>query len=331
MKDHSEDFDLKKHLIDKSVEAYILALETINRLTIQYRLETFCYLICNAWELLLKAKILEEKGKEDSIYYKEKKEKTRRSLSLSDCLNKIIQNQKDPIRRNIERVEELRNESAHLVISQVPRDVLCLFQACVINYHKRLNEWFGTSLSDRVQVGMMSIVYDMGPEQWDMTNQRLRKQLGQDAAEFLTHYCAELKQELDEFQRSPEFSIGIEYQLVLTKNPKNADMVLSSGSTGSEPTQIVEVPKDPSKTHPFRQKELIEHVKPELQINSFDIQCVNKVYRIKTKSEYFYQGKVKGSPGQYSQKFVDWLIDKYRRDNQFFHKTRTKAKTKKKA
>ena len=56
MKNQSEKFDLKKHLVDKSFEAYILALETINRFTIQYRLETFCYLICNAWELLLKAK-----------------------------------------------------------------------------------------------------------------------------------------------------------------------------------------------------------------------------------------------------------------------------------
>ena len=56
---------LKGRLVDKSVEAYILALETINRLSIKYRLEAFCYLLCNAWELLLKAKILEDMGKVD--------------------------------------------------------------------------------------------------------------------------------------------------------------------------------------------------------------------------------------------------------------------------
>ena len=38
----SGSFDLKARLLDKSLEAYVLALETINRLTIQYRLETFC-------------------------------------------------------------------------------------------------------------------------------------------------------------------------------------------------------------------------------------------------------------------------------------------------
>ena len=330
MKEHREDFDLKERLVDKSVEAYILALETINRLTIQYRLETFCYLICNAWELLLKAKILGDKGKEDAIYYKEQEGKTRRSLSLDDCLNKTMQNQKDhPIRRNIERIEELRNESVHLVISQIPREVMSLFQAGVINYHKRLHEWFGVSLSDRVPVGMMSIVYEEGPERWDMTNQRLRQQLGKDSAKFLGRYCADLNQDYEELQRSPEFSIGIEYRLVLTKNPNNADIALSSGATGGESTQVVESLKDPGTTHPFRQKELIEQLMTELKINQFDIQCVNKVYKIKAQSKYFYQGKVKGSPAQYSRAFLDWLIERYKEDDQFFEKTRQKAKKKK--
>jgi len=48
------------------------------------------------------------------------------------------------------------------------------FKACVLNYHRRLNEWFGVSLSERVHVGMMTIVYDMQPQNCDLTNKRLR-------------------------------------------------------------------------------------------------------------------------------------------------------------
>ena len=321
MENHDENFDLKKCLIKNSFEAYILALETINRITIQYRLETFCYLICNAWELLLKAKILDSKGE---IY---KKGETRWTLSLRDCLKRIISNEKDPIRRNIERLADLRDESAHRVISQIPREVMGLFQASVINYHNRLKEWFSMSLSDKVPVGMMSIVYDMGPDQWDMTNKRLRKQLGQDAATFLTKYCADLKQELDELQRSVQFSIGIEYKLVLTKKHNDADILLSSGSGDSEPTQIVTVPKDPSISHPLRQKEVIEYLKEKgLLINQYDIRCVNEVYQVRSKPEYFYKGKIQGSPSQYSQAFVDWLIKKYRKDQKFFSITRYRKK-----
>lgn len=99
MKGRPGNSGLKGRLVDKSIEAYILALETINRISIQYRIETFCYLICNAWELLLKAKIIEDTHKTNSIYYKTHKEKAKRSLSLQDCLGRIISNEKDPIRR----------------------------------------------------------------------------------------------------------------------------------------------------------------------------------------------------------------------------------------
>ncbi|MDT3778288.1 DUF3644 domain-containing protein [Nitrospira sp. MA-1] len=329
MKGHRGNPGLKGRLVDKSVEAYIHALETINRLSIKYRLETFCYLICNAWELLLKAKILEDTGKQNSIYYKKKRGLPKRSLSLRDCLEKIIPEQEIPERRNIERIADLRDETVHLVFSQIPREVLCLFQASVINYHNRLNGWFEVSLSDRVPVGMMSLVYDLCPEQSDLTDKRLRRELGRDTAEFLTRYCSQIKHEFDSLQRPSQFSIGIEYRLVLTKNQNDADIVLSTGTESGDSVRIIEVPKDPSKSHPFRQKEIIEQMKtrvPGLQINQHGIQCVSKVYGIKKRSEYFYKGKIKGSPTQYSPAFIDWLVHQYSKDKAFFTKAKAKAK-----
>jgi hypothetical protein len=320
----------KGRLVDKSIEAYILALETINRLSIQYRLEAFCYLICNAWELLLKAKVLEDTGKQKSIYYKKKRGLPKRSLSLRDCLKKIFPNGDHPERLNIEHIANLRDETVHLIFSQIPREVLCLFQASVINYHNRLNEWFGISLSERVPVGMMSLVYDLRPEQCDLTDKRLRRKLGRDAATFLSSYCSRIKQEFDRLQRPAQFSIGIEYRLVLTKNQTDADIVLSTGTGNSLSTQIIEVPKDSSKSHPFRQKEVIEQMKARvegLQINPYDIQCVSKVHNIRKRPEYFYKGKIKGSPTQYSQSFIDWLSQQYGKDSDFFSKARMKVKT----
>lgn len=131
---------LKGHLVEKSVEGYILALETINRLSIKYRVETFCYLICNAWELLVKAKVLVDADNDRNAIYRGKKKRgeRRESLSLRECLDRVIPNKSDPERRNIECIADLRDEAVHLVLSGVPTDVLCLFQACVINYHHRL-------------------------------------------------------------------------------------------------------------------------------------------------------------------------------------------------
>ena len=42
-------------LLNKSEEAYLMSIEIINKPTINYRTEGFCFFICNAWELLLKA------------------------------------------------------------------------------------------------------------------------------------------------------------------------------------------------------------------------------------------------------------------------------------
>jgi hypothetical protein len=320
---------LKGKLLDKSIEAYILSLEIINQLSVRYRVETFSYLICNAWELLLKAKLLEYNKKRGVIYYRKKRGQLRRSLSLADCLKRVFTNEKEPTRRNLERIAELRDASVHLVINQMPKDILGLFQACVLNYHKYLTSWFSISLSDRVSVGMMAIVYDFSPQQLDLRNAMLRKQLSRDAFQYLCQFQTQIGKEFNDLGKPAEFSIDIDYRLALVKNVGESDITLTGGQTGTT-IGIVEVPKDPGKTHPYREKELIDEVNAKLgsvaSINQYDIRCIVKVYQIKKRPEFHYKGRVLGSPTQYSPRFVDWILHKHDADSQFFVKTRQKAR-----
>jgi hypothetical protein len=313
---------LKGQLVEKSVDAYVLALETINRLSIKYRVESFTHLICNAWEMLLKARVLDVQPSRDAIYYKTKRGDPKRTISLRDALIKVVPNEKEPLRRNLEVVADLRDEAMHFVISEVPNDVLLLFQASVINYHKKLNEWFGISLSDRVTVGMMTIVYDLSPGSFDLG-------LGKDVAAYLAQMQKKIQAEFSTLERSPEFSIGVEYKLVLTKKPGDADIVLSTGDKGTAAT-VVQVAKDPGVSHPHRQKELLAALTAALAgaatANTYDIQCVNKAYGVKKRTDWFYQGKVVGSPSQYSQAFVDWLVERVKQDSDFFVKAREALK-----
>ena len=110
--------------MENSVEGYILALETINRLSIKYRVEDLhLLLICNAWELLLKAKILGDAGNDRNAIYRGKKKRGERweSLSLRECLDHVIPNKSAPERRNVECIADLRDEAVHLVL------LLCTF------------------------------------------------------------------------------------------------------------------------------------------------------------------------------------------------------------
>ena len=319
---------LKGQLVEKSVDAYVLALETINRLSIKYRIESFTHLICNAWELLLKARLLDQSTSRDVIHQRHKIGELRRTISLREALSKAIPNDKDPLRRNLEVVADLRDEAMHLVISEVPNEVLLLFQACVINYHKKLNEWFDLSLAERVTVGMMTIVYDLSPGSFDLGSALVKRRLGKDAAEYLLQVQKNIQSEYDQLGKVPEFSIGVEYKLALVKKPGDADIVFNGGSVGSAAT-IVQVAKDPSKTHPHRLKELLGELEKQIGthvINQFDIQCVNKAFEARKRAEWFYQGTVKGSPAQYSPVFVQWLAERFRQNPNFFADARAKIK-----
>ncbi len=318
---------LARNLRDNSIEAFVLALETINRPSVRYRMEAFCFLFCNSWELLMKAKLLNDGNK---IFYRKGRKKPRRSLSLDDCLNRIFTAADDPIKLNIKTIHDLRNNATHLIIPFVPPDIMGLFQAGVLNYPWVLQEWFGISLSDRVPLGMMSLVYDFNPEQHSLEHAKMKRRLSAEVVRWLTEFQQGVRNQAQSLGASSQrFYIPIDLRLAIVRNPRKADIVLSSGTAGQE-TLVVEVPKDPDQTHPYRRKEVLKIVNERLgstQIaNPFDIRCVRKVYRIESKPEFFY--KAKYSPPKYSPQFVEWLIGLASKTPDFFTRTRLKANIK---
>ena len=50
-------------LVEKAIEASLAAVEIYNKPNIQYREETFSILMLNAWEILLKARMIQHTGK----------------------------------------------------------------------------------------------------------------------------------------------------------------------------------------------------------------------------------------------------------------------------
>jgi hypothetical protein len=315
----------KGRLLSKSLEAYLLALETINRVTITYRIENFCTLVCNAWELLLKAKVLDDSKSRAAIYYPQKRGEPLRSISLADASTRVFPDDRDRTRRNIERVVELRDAAVHLFISDVPKDVLGLLQACVLNYHRCLNDWFGVVIAERIPLGMMTIVFDVSPETMDLSNTVMRRRLGRDAAEYLTALTDQLRAEHLEHEMSPEFSVQIRYGLVTTKSAKDAAAVAFTDPAGS-PAGIIAVPKDPSKGWPWRQKELVAELCRRLgrMVNSYDVQAIVDVNNVKSHPEWFYQGTVTGNPAQYSEALADWITKRVGQDADFIRKCRSK-------
>lgn len=51
----NENERLMNLMLEKSQESFLLAIETYNKPTIKFRVEGFCFFICHAWEMVLKA------------------------------------------------------------------------------------------------------------------------------------------------------------------------------------------------------------------------------------------------------------------------------------
>lgn len=318
---------LTKNLIENSIEAFVLALETVNRPSLKYRMESFCFLFCNAWELLMKAKLLNDGSK---IFYKKKYKQPRRSLSLDDCLNRIFTSESDPVKLNTKTIHELRNNAIHLVVPFIPIDIMGVFQAGVLNYPQALQNWFGISLSNRIPLGMMVLVYDFDPKQHSLEHAKFTRKLSAETVRWLTEFQKEIREQATSLGKATQqFYIPIDLKLAIVKKPNKADIVLGSGISGKE-ALILEVPKDPNKTHPYRQTEVVALVNQKCggtpPFNSYDFQCIKRVYNIPSKADLCYLPKF--SSAQYSEKLVNWIIKQAVKNPDFFVRTRHKARIK---
>ena len=108
--------------------------------------------------------------------------------------------------------------------------------------------------------------------------------------------------------------------------------VRDSDSPHATPIRVVDDPRapafrvvDPDKTHPYRQKEVLAALHrqfPDRRINQFDMQAIRHVYDIDAMQEFSHKSLF--GTRQYSQKFVDWLIEQATREPRFFENARQK-------
>ncbi|HDZ22692.1 hypothetical protein LCGC14_0454330 [marine sediment metagenome] len=112
--------------------------------------------------------------------------------------------------------------------------------------------------------------------------------------------------------------------------PSGVD-VRESVSTDARAIRIVDDPDAPAYrrldydlTHPFRQKEAIGEINRGLAgrttINSYDIQCINRICDVRDKENLCHCPKY--SSPQYSREYVSWVISQYDQDEEFFQKAR---------
>lgn len=130
---------LVKALTKSSKDNMLLALELYNRPSLENRIDAFVQNFCTAWEKLLKAILIEEKGEQFIFRKNTKKNKLRETISLQECLDYIYSahSAQSKIKRNIEIIAYYRNQGIHLLMPEVQTIMSRYFQAGILNYSKK--------------------------------------------------------------------------------------------------------------------------------------------------------------------------------------------------
>lgn len=181
---------LHQKFLDKSHAAMLAAIEVYNKPTFVYREETFCILAVNAWELLLKSKLLKEaKNDPKSIQVREprrlkgggrstkhltvKKNRTGNAMThqLGSCVTALekskLRTDRVPqeVVSNLDSLVDVRDNATHFIVAStlLQRNVLELACASVRNYVTLSKLWFDRDFSSSLSL-MLPVAFFHGAD-----------------------------------------------------------------------------------------------------------------------------------------------------------------------
>ncbi|WP_448912431.1 DUF3644 domain-containing protein [Gemella sp.] len=306
---------LKNKFVEKSIEAFILGLEIYNKPTIKYRIEGFSFFICNAWELMLKAELL---NRQIPIYYKDNESRT---LSLENVVKKIYSDSNTRIRLNLEKIIELRNISTHYITEDYELKYAPLFQACVINFTNELLRFHNQDITQHIAQNFLTISASYEP----LSNEEIRIKYPAEIAEKFIQQANEIDILSNEYN-SDKFSIGIKQNLFITKKKKEANFTVAICKESENKVAIIKDPKDPSQTHKYSYANVVTVVEERLKkqniklnykksFNQYVLNLIIDFYKIKDEQKYAYCHKIGNSTHYtYSEQFIEFILSEIKKD-----------------
>lgn len=130
-------------LINNSISAMIAAIELHNKPVFQYRYETTVVLVINAWELLLKAYIIQNIP--DKSLFDEEGESKSFKICIQYVQNKLA-TKFSAIKENLEALYDYRCKFIHFFDDQFDVIVFSLLKPAISNYIKFLKNYFEINL-----------------------------------------------------------------------------------------------------------------------------------------------------------------------------------------
>lgn len=303
-------------LLKKSKEAFMMAIEIYNKPTIQYRVEGFSFFICNAWELMLKAHIINKFG-ESKVYYPDNPNRT---ISLENCINKIFTNNKAPLRLNLEKIIELRNTSTHFITEEYEMIYIPLFQSCVFNFIEKMQEFHNIDMTEIIPQNFITLTVSMR----SLNEYEIRAKYPDEIANKMINTSSTISEMVE--NSNSNFAIRIDHHHFLTKDINKATSSVYIDKNATTGITIVKELKDPNDTHKYTAKNCIKEINKKLRklnikisinsdFNMYHFNLFTKYFGIKDNSKYCYIHKISSSPTySYSIHTIDFIVDEIKKN-----------------
>lgn len=311
--------ELQQKLLDKSKEAFMMAIEVYNKPSIRYRVEGFSFFICNAWELMLKAHMIQKNG-DRSIYYKNSPNRT---LSLEVCIQKVFTNDKDPLRKNLEKIIELRNTSTHFITEEYDMVYIPLFQAAVFNYIEKMQEFHSIDMTEIIPQNFLTLTVSYSALNVDA----IRAKYPPEIAERLISADAALNAAIEE--NNNHFAIRVDHYYYITKDENKATAKVRFDKNAETSAVIIKEMKDPNNTHKYKCKTCCEEINNRLEkagihmlyngkpqkFTSYHFDLFCKYYGIKSNEKFCFTYKVSSMPQySYSMQTIELIFEEIKKD-----------------
>ncbi len=230
-----------KNLLDKAIDALIAGIEIYNKPVFSYREETFSILAINAWELLIKSRILQlsnnkmasileyEKRKKSNGEFSEKAYRKRsrsgniQTISLFKGLERLNSEYgtpvDQPIKNNLEALAEIRDNSVHLTNKDLTFSHLFheISSANVFNFVTAVRLWFGRDLSEQ-RMFLMPLAFISAPSTVPGLSMNNEEQ-------HLARYLNEVKSRNK--KNDGDFSVALTVEILMKRTKDNTGAAFS--------------------------------------------------------------------------------------------------------
>lgn len=281
--------------LDKSLGAMLAAIEIYNKPVFSYREESFAILTVNAWELLLKARLLQlasnkisallvyehrtkiDGSASDKLYRKKNRAGNFSTIGLFKAIDILANKYGEPLspalKANIESIVEIRDNAVHFVNKDFTfaRTIHEIGTAAVKNYVLSVRQWFGVDIGAQGMF-LMPLAF--------LSNTRTADGLG------ITQEEGHLMTFLSEQKKAPGVAGDRAFDVALTievsmKRSKTAEGAKFSMSADPDAVAIRVEEKDIRDTHPWS----YDNLSKRLSLRFSDFKANAKYHQLRKELE----------------------------------------------